>query len=191
MDEDLAGQWIDPPRLTPISRGARGTGDVVRERPHRGIRGVGSQEGDTVSYERAGSRHQGKRASHTCAEQAASGTVNIWLLNQPAVCRSDILDVLRIKPEVAHRRRPVEQRCETGPSQRFAKDWDLGVIDAERHDTEADHDTRVWTSRRRPIEIAFGLAKTCRIGDLLNQRWLRRTGEGMTYVSHPLINPDG
>src|SRR5215207_4367541 len=92
MHEDLAGQRIDPPRLMPIAAGAGGTGDVARERPHRGIRGVGSQEGDALSYERTGSRHQGKRASYTGAEHAASGTINIWLLNQPVVCRSDILD---------------------------------------------------------------------------------------------------
>src|SRR5437588_8680705 len=85
MDEDLAGQRIDPPRLTPVSAGARGTGDVLRERPHRGIRSVGANEGDTVSYEGTGSRHQGEGASHTRAEQTASRRVNIRLLNEPVV----------------------------------------------------------------------------------------------------------
>src|SRR6202162_4528932 len=47
------------------------------------------------------------------------------------------------------------------------------MIDAERNDTEAHHDARVWTAGPRPIEIAFGLAKTRRIPHLLNHRWLR------------------
>jgi hypothetical protein len=59
------------------------------------------------------------------------------------VCHSDILDILNIKPEVAHRGRPVEQRRETCPSQCFPKNRNLGVIDTERHDTKADHHSRV------------------------------------------------
>ena len=46
------------------------------------------------------------------------------------------------------------------------------MIDAERNDTEAHDDARVWTACRRPIEVAFGLAKTCRIPHLLNHRGL-------------------
>src|SRR2546421_7175192 len=90
MDEDLASQRIDSPRLTPVSARARGTGDVPRERPHGGIGSVGTNEADVVSYEGTGSRHQGEGASHTCAEQAASGRINKWLLNEPVVCQSDI-----------------------------------------------------------------------------------------------------
>src|SRR5438067_4861215 len=76
MDEDLAGQRIDPPRLTPVSAGALGTGDVPRERPHGGIGCVGANEADAVSNQGTGSRHQGESASHTRAEQAASSRVN-------------------------------------------------------------------------------------------------------------------
>src|SRR5947209_11053092 len=97
MDEDLAGQRIDPPRLTPVSAGARGAGDVPRERPHRGIGSVGANEADAVSNKGTGSRHQGEGASHTRAEQAASSRVNIRLLNKPVVCQRDILTVLGIK----------------------------------------------------------------------------------------------
>src|SRR5947209_17435261 len=103
MDEDLASQRIDPPRLTPVSAGARGTGDVARERPHGGVGSVGTNEADAVSNKGTGSRHQGEGASHTCAEQARSHRINIWLLNEPAVRQRDILDVLRIKAEVPHR----------------------------------------------------------------------------------------
>src|SRR5438874_7798447 len=112
MDEDLAGQRIDPPRLTPVCAGARGTGDVPGERPHGGIGSVGPNEADAVSYEGTGSSHQGEGASHTCAEQAGSPRINIWLLNEPAIRQGDILDVLRIKAEVPHRGRPVEQSGE-------------------------------------------------------------------------------
>ena len=158
MDEDLAGQLIDLPRLTPVFAGARGTGDVPRERPHGGKGSVGANEGDAVSYEGTGSRHQGKGASHTGAEQAASGRVNRRLLNEPVVCQSDILDILGIEPEVPHRRRPVEQRRETCTRQRFPQDRDLRMIDAERNDTQAHHDAGMWTACRWSIEIAFGLA---------------------------------
>src|SRR6266487_5140162 len=103
MDEDLAGQRIDPPRLMPIFAGARGASDVPRERPHGGIGSVGSNVADAVSNEGTGSRHQGEGASHTRAEQAGSRRVNIWLLNEPAVCQRDILDVLGIKAEVPSR----------------------------------------------------------------------------------------
>src|SRR2546421_10544018 len=71
MDEDLAGQRIDPPRLTPVSEGTRGTGDVPRERPHGGIGSVGPNEADAVSNKGTGSRHHGEGAAHTRAEQAA------------------------------------------------------------------------------------------------------------------------
>src|SRR6266852_5599607 len=108
MDEDLSGQRIDPPRLTPVSAGARGTGDVPRERPHGGIGSVGANEADAVSNKGTSSRHQGEGASHTRAEQAASSRVNRRLLNEPAIRQSDIFDVLRIKAEVPHRGRPVE-----------------------------------------------------------------------------------
>src|SRR2546421_11988301 len=112
MDEDLASQRIDPPRLTPVSAGARGSGDVPRERPHGGIGSVGANEADAVSNKGTGSRHQGEGASYTCAEQAASRRVNRRLLNEPAICQRDILAVLRIKAEVPHRGRPVEQSGE-------------------------------------------------------------------------------
>src|SRR6266699_4616806 len=94
------------------------------------------------------------------------------------------------------------------------------MIDAERNDTEAHHDARVWVAGPRPIEIAFGLAKTCRIPHLLNHRWLRhpinrsrwqhrkdfeeedrglghgadrprRTGEDMDHARYPLISRGG
>src|SRR6266700_5536134 len=94
------------------------------------------------------------------------------------------------------------------------------MIDAERNDTQAHHDARMWTACRWPIEIAFGLAKTRRIPHLLNQWWLRhpinrsggqhrkdfeeedrglghcadrprRTREDMKHVWHPVINPGG
>src|SRR6266702_7225390 len=100
VDEDLAGQRIDPPRLAPVSAGARGTGDVARERPHGGIGSVGANEADAVSNKGTGSRHQGKGASHTRAEQAASRRVDRRLLNEPAIRQSDILAVLGIKAEV-------------------------------------------------------------------------------------------
>src|SRR5947207_8430662 len=112
MDEDLAGQRIDPPRLATVSAGARGAGDVARERPHRGIGSVGANEADAVSNKGTGSRHQGKGASHTRAEQAASRRVNSWLLDEPAIRQSDILAILRIEAEVPHRGRPVEQSGE-------------------------------------------------------------------------------
>src|SRR5947209_7261112 len=82
MDEDLAGQRIDPPRLTTISAGAGGTGDVARERPHGGIGSVGANEADAVSNEGTGRRHQGEGASHTRAEQAASSRVHVRSLDQ-------------------------------------------------------------------------------------------------------------
>src|ERR1700693_2211574 len=85
MDEDLAGQRIDPPWLTPVSAGARGTGYVAGERPHGGIRSVGTNEADAVSNKGTGSRHQGESASHTRAEQTASGRVNRRLFNEPMV----------------------------------------------------------------------------------------------------------
>src|SRR5438067_9254969 len=77
MDEDLAGQWIDPPRLTPISTGARSAGDVACKRPHGGIGSVGPDEADAVSDKETGSRHQGEGTSHTRAEQAASDRVHV------------------------------------------------------------------------------------------------------------------
>src|SRR5437016_11883065 len=83
MDEDLASQRSDPPRLTPVSAGARGTGDVPRERPHGGIGSVGANEADAVSNKGTGRCHQGKGASHTRAEHAASSRVNRRLLNEP------------------------------------------------------------------------------------------------------------
>src|SRR5512143_3754115 len=100
MDEDLAGQLINLPRLTPISGGARGTGDVPRERPHGGKRSVGGNEADAVSYEGTGSRHQSEGASHTRAQQAGRGRINVGLLDEPVVCQRDILDILGIEPEV-------------------------------------------------------------------------------------------
>src|SRR6266516_2986921 len=150
VDEDLAGQRIDPPRLTPVSAGARGTGDVPRERPHGGIGSVGPNVADAVSNEGTGSRHQGEGASHTRAEQAGSRRVNIWLLNEPAIRQSDILDVLGIEPEVPHRGRPVEQSHKACTSQRIPQARHLRVIDAERNDTEAHHDARMWTAGPRP-----------------------------------------
>src|SRR5205807_10542361 len=112
MDEDLAGQRIDPPRLTHVSAGARGSGDVPRERPHGGIGSVGANEADAVSNKGTGSRNQGEGASYTRAEQAASRRVDRRLLNEPAIRQRDTLDVLGIEPEVPHRRRPVEQSGE-------------------------------------------------------------------------------
>jgi hypothetical protein len=63
MDEDLAGQRIDPPRLTPLSTGACGTGDVPRECPHGAIGSISANEADAVSDKGTGSRHQGEGAS--------------------------------------------------------------------------------------------------------------------------------
>src|SRR6266487_1630532 len=94
------------------------------------------------------------------------------------------------------------------------------MIDAERNDTEAHHDARMWSTGPRPIEITFGLAKTRWIPHLLNHGWLRhpinrsgwqhrkdfeeedrrlghgadrprRTGEDRKHVWHPVINPGG
>src|SRR5918995_6517469 len=81
MHEDLASQRIDLPGLMRISAGSRGTCDVAGERPYRGIRSVSTNEGNTVSNKRTGSRHQSKGAPHACAEQAASGRINIGLPN--------------------------------------------------------------------------------------------------------------
>src|SRR5438105_13699100 len=102
MDEDLAGQRIDPPRLTPVSAGARGTSDVPCERPHGGIGSVGANEADVVSNKGTGSCNQGKGASHTCAEQAASRRVNRRSLSKPPIRQSDTLAVLGIKDDVPH-----------------------------------------------------------------------------------------
>src|SRR6266487_2386445 len=144
MDEDLVGQRIDPPRLTPISTGARSTGDVSRERPHRGIGCIGSNEADAVSDKGTGSRHQGEGASHTRAEQTTSRRVNRRLLNEPAIRQRDILDVVWIEPEVSHRGRPVEQSHKACTCQRFSQTRDLRVIDAERNNTEAHYNARMW-----------------------------------------------
>src|SRR6266699_4937950 len=98
MDEDLAGQRIDPPRLTPVSARARGTGDVPRERPHRGIGSVGANEADAVSNKGTGSRHQGEGASHARAEQAGSHRVNVRSLYFLMIRQPAILTLFRIAP---------------------------------------------------------------------------------------------
>src|SRR5207302_8585490 len=69
MDEDLASQRIDPPRLTTISARARGTGDVPRERPHGGIGSVGANEADAGWNKWTGSRDLGQGVTLTRSER--------------------------------------------------------------------------------------------------------------------------
>jgi hypothetical protein len=71
-DEDLAGQLIDLPRLTALSVGATGAGDVPRKRPQGGEGGVGAHEGDTVADEELG-RHE-KRPPHGAGESRLAGS---------------------------------------------------------------------------------------------------------------------
>src|SRR5690349_18238894 len=107
MNKDLTRQLIDLPWLMSLFGSARGTGDILRERPHRRKRSIGADKGDVILNKGVSRRHQGKGTSHTGAEQPASRLVHIRLFNEPAVYTGQSLYFVRIKAEIAHRRRPV------------------------------------------------------------------------------------
>ena len=173
VDIYLADQWVDRPRLPLSIDTAGGAGDIPRQRPHRGIRRIGGDEADAVADAGAGRGHQGEGAAHAGAEQAAPRRVDVRPRQQRHVGRGDVLDVGRVQAEVPHRGRPVQQRGEARARQRLTQAGDLRVIDAERHDAQADRNTGVRAGAGRPVEIALGLAVRGAIAEPLHHRMRR------------------